>query len=109
MFSSNTVENQKDKSGFVKLRQEKEGSLSLKYQTGVRSILEDSKGNIWFGTRDNGVWRYNENGLTNFGIKEGLTSSFVTEIYEDKSGSILLGMTDGSVCKYINNRFEKVF
>ena len=27
----------------------------LKYTTGVRSVLEDSKGNIWFGSYNEGV------------------------------------------------------
>ena len=30
-------------------------STKLNYKTGVRSILEDSKGNIWFGSYSEGV------------------------------------------------------
>ena len=36
----------------------------LKYTTGVRSVLEDSKGNIWFGA--DGVYRYDGNTITDF-------------------------------------------
>ena len=35
--------------------QTKTDSKLLKYTTGVRSILEDSKGNIWFGSYNEGV------------------------------------------------------
>ena len=30
-------------------------TIRLKYTTGVRSILEDSKGNIWFGSYNEGA------------------------------------------------------
>jgi len=37
----------------------------------VLSILEDKKGNIWFGTYD-GLSRYNGESFTTFRIEEGL-------------------------------------
>ncbi|MFH1860947.1 MAG: two-component regulator propeller domain-containing protein [bacterium] len=43
----------------------------------VRSILEDSKYNLWFGTRKRGVSRYNGQGFKNFTTKDGLASNSV--------------------------------
>jgi hypothetical protein len=49
--------------------------------TNVRSIIEDTKGNIWLGGND-GLWRYDGSIFTNF------TQKFVGDIIEDKKGNI---------------------
>ena len=36
-----------------------DNSSLLKYTTGIRSILKDSKGNIWFGSHMEGVCLFN--------------------------------------------------
>ncbi|MDQ1088915.1 two-component regulator propeller domain-containing protein [Siphonobacter sp. SORGH_AS_1065] len=51
-------------------------------------VLEDRKGNLWFATRDSGVYYYNGNLLQHFIVSEGLASNQVSSIYEDKTGMI---------------------
>jgi hypothetical protein len=29
---------------------------TLKFTSGIHAVFQDSKGNYWFGDRDNGVW-----------------------------------------------------
>lgn len=64
------------------------GALRLKYTTGVRSILEDSKGNIWFGSHNEGVCLLHKGELQYFTTENGLSNNQVRSIYEDKNGII---------------------
>lgn len=50
----------------------------------VHSIIEDKKGNIWFGGADS-LWRYDGSTFTKF------TKRFIGPIIEDKSGNIWAG------------------
>lgn len=60
----------------------------LNYKTGVRSILEDSKGNIWFGSYNEGVCLLQNGKLQYFTSQNGLSDNQVRSIYEDKNGII---------------------
>lgn len=60
----------------------------LKYTTGVRSILEDSKGNIWFGSGNEGVCLLHNGEFQYFTTENGLSNNQVRSIYEDKNGII---------------------
>ena len=75
----------------------------------VFTIAEDKKGNIWFGDRDAGIWKYDGKQFENYTIKDGLTNDFVLSIYEDKIGELWFGMTDGHIYKFNGNTFEKQF
>ncbi|TVT43400.1 diguanylate cyclase [Hymenobacter setariae] len=66
----------------------KQSPIRLKYTTGVRSILEDSKGNSWFGSNSEGVCLLHDGKLRYFTTKEGLSDNQVRNIYEDKNGVI---------------------
>ena len=75
----------------------------------VFAIAEDAAGNIWFGTRDNGAWRFNGESLTNFTLEDGLTSPMVWTIYRDKRDALWFGMGDGSVCRFNGKSFDKIY
>lgn len=64
-----------------------------------RSIFQDSKGNLWFGTLGEGVVRYDEKNLTYFSYPEGFYNQTVYAINEDKNGNMWFG-TDQGVYKY---------
>jgi ligand-binding sensor domain-containing protein len=63
-------------------------AIRLKFTTGVRSILEDSKGNIWFGSYQEGVGVLHNGQLHYFTTENGLSDNQVRSIYEDKNGII---------------------
>lgn len=75
----------------------------------VFTIAEDSKGNIWFGDRDAGIWKYDGKTMENYTIKDGLTNDLALSIYEDRKGVLWFGLGDGSVCKFNGNTFERQF
>lgn len=65
-----------------------DSSLLLKFNTGVRAILEDSRGNFWFGSHQEGVCLYDGDSLTYFTVEDGLSNNQVRSIYEDTDGLI---------------------
>jgi ligand-binding sensor domain-containing protein len=60
----------------------------LRFEHGVRAILEDSKGNSWFGSWQEGVCRFDGKGYTYFTVNDGLCDNQVRRIIEDHKGVI---------------------
>lgn len=73
----------------------------------VYSINEDNNGNIWIGTVDAGVWKYDGNNLTNYTTKDGLTSNAVNTIYKDKNGELWFGTDSNGICKFNGMTFSE--
>ena len=67
----------------------------LKYTTGVRSFLEDSRGNIWFGSDKEGVCLLHNGMFQYFTTEDGLSHNQVRNIYEDKNGLIWFECGEG--------------
>ncbi|MEP1150455.1 MAG: two-component regulator propeller domain-containing protein [Balneola sp.] len=73
-------------------------------------IEEDSEGNIWFGDRDTGVWRYDGESLINFDQKDGLESNYIWSIYQSKQGELWFGGADPSgVYIFDGTSFERKY
>ena len=75
----------------------------------VFAIEEDGDGNIWFGDRDTGAWKYDGKTLTNFTIDNNLSSPMIWTIYKDNSNNLLFGMAGGGVYKFNGKSFDKMF
>lgn len=69
------------------------------------SALEDSSGNLWFGSIGSGVFRYDGKSFQNFTTDNGLLNNEVVSIYEDKAGNIWFGV-NGGVSKYDGNSIQ---
>lgn len=54
----------------------------------VRSILEDSRGNYWFGSWGEGVCRFDGKTLTYFTPEGGLSDNQIRSIREDRNGVV---------------------
>ena len=81
--NSQSQSNKKDQSVQSKIE-----TTKLSYKTGVRSILEDSKGNIWFGSYSEGVCLLQNGKFQYFTTQNGLSDNQIRSIYEDKNGII---------------------
>lgn len=75
----------------------------------VFTIAEDSKGSIWFGDRDAGIWKYDGVKMTNYTKKDGFTNDNALSIFEDDKGELWFGMEDGKVYKFNGKTFERQF
>ncbi len=60
------------------------------------SVLEDGKGNLWFGSIGSGVYYYDGKSFQNFTTNEGLVNNEIVCIYEDKAGNIWFGVNGGA-------------
>ena len=55
----------------------------------VQCGLQDKAGNLWFGTSDNGLSRYDGKSFTCF--KDELINPWIWAILEDKTGNLWMG------------------
>lgn len=75
----------------------------------VFAIKEDAKGNIWFGDRDTGAWKFDGKTITNYSIDDNLSTQMIWDIHQDNSGNLLFGMADSGVYKFSGKSFDKLF
>lgn len=73
----------------------------------VYSIIQDKKGNLWFATTGEGVYRYDGTSFTNFTTKDGLNSNATFGILEDRKGNIWIG-TDTGLSLYDGKSFSYI-
>ena len=69
---------------------------TLKFTSGIRIIFQDSKGNYWLGSHNEGVSFYNGKSFEYFTTNEGLSDNQIRSIQEDKNGKIWLGTAKGA-------------
>jgi len=72
----------------------------------VWAINEDGEGNIWIGTVDSGVWKYDHKNLINYTMKDDLSSNAINIIYKDKNGELWFGTDGGGVCRFNGMKFS---
>ena len=64
----------------------------------VRTILEDSKGNLWLGSNDEGVHKIMSDGTSKvYTTQNGLPNNSVRALCEDRVGNIWIGTAAGVV------------
>lgn len=110
LMEGNSIINFSDKNNLIHPTSTKRGDKS---QPGtlehVFAIEEDSEGNIWFGDRDTGAWKYDGKNVTNYNIDNKLSSPMIWTIYKDNNNSLLFGLADGNIFKFNGKTFEKQF
>lgn len=70
----------------------------------IWSIFQDKKGNYWFGSSGQGVYRFDGKNLIQFTDKDGLADNQVRTIQEDKAGNIWFN-TGGGVSRFDGQTF----
>jgi ligand-binding sensor domain-containing protein len=110
LIDGNSIINFSDKNSLIYPTSTRKGDKS---QPGtlehVFAIEEDSEGNIWFGDRDTGAWKYDGKKVTNYIIANKLSSPMIWTIYKDHKNNLLFGMADGNIFKFNGKAFEKQF
>lgn len=77
---------------------------TLKFTSGIRVIFQDSKGNYWLGSHNEGISHYDGKSFKYFTKKEGLKDNQIRSIQEDENGIIWIGTAKG-VCSYNGEKF----
>ncbi len=110
-YDGKTLVNFTDEKGLSNPEFWSESKISGKSRPGtlarVWTINEDNNGNLWIGTTDAGVWRYDGNSFTNYTTIDGLTSNSINTIYKDKKGDLWFGTDGGGLCKYNGTFFTR--
>jgi ligand-binding sensor domain-containing protein len=76
-------------------------------QDKVTSGLLDKSGDLWFGTSNEGVYRYDGKTFVNYTEENGLPTNDITSIEEDGVGNLWFGTKKG-LCKYDGKSFTTV-
>ena len=76
----------------------------------VRTILQDSRGNIWLGSNDEGLQKISDGDSKLYTIENGLPNNSVRALCEDQNGNIWVGTASGVIYltpdgKLINPQF----
>ena len=77
-----------------------EDSTSLKYTSGIRSILQDRQGHYWIGSHQEGACFFDGKSFHYFTKEDGLSGNQVRTIQEGKDGTIWFGDRDPGAWKY---------
>ena len=59
------------------------------------STYTDGEGNLWFGTRRDGLFRARKQVVTAYSEADGIREKNVYPIYEDRAGTVWIGTTSG--------------
>ena len=63
----------------------------------ITCMLEDRRGNLWFGTLGGGLTRYDGKNFSHFNEKSGLNQNRIQCLAEDRSGNIWIGTSTGAI------------
>lgn len=73
----------------------------------VFAIAEDRRGNIWFGDRDTGAWKFDGKSMTNYAIGDDQPTPPIWDIYEDRDGQLLFALDNGTVHRFDGTSFRE--
>lgn len=80
---------------------------TLRFTSSIRAILQDSKGNFWFGSHQEGVCLFDGKSFEYFTTKEGLPDNQIRSLEEDADGNIWFGTANG-VCSYKDKKSQRI-
>jgi ligand-binding sensor domain-containing protein len=73
----------------------------------VQCSLQDKAGNLWFGTTENGLYKYDGKTFVRFLVADGLLSNNITSLLQDTDGTIWIGTKEG-LCTYDGKTFTAI-
>ena len=72
----------------------------------VQCIMQDNSGNLWYGTTENGLYKFDGNSFQRFLKADGLGSNNIYCLLEAKNGIIWIG-TEAGLCIYDPSSWNK--
>lgn len=95
-----------------KLSDTNEFDLTVKNMKGLQAVFaieEDKNGNIWFGERDSGAWKYDGENLVNYNsiYNPQKKNEIIWDIYNDKKGRLWFILSSGTVYTFNGKSFDK--
>ena len=81
------------------------GKLASQLDLTIWNIYQDQQANFWFGSKKNGVYRYDGKHLKHFTRQDGLVGHQIRGIQEDQDGNIFIETLSG-VSKFDGQKFK---
>jgi ligand-binding sensor domain-containing protein/signal transduction histidine kinase len=66
----------------------------------ISTFRGDAAGNLWIGTRNDGIWRWAEDGLSNWNTKNGLADDVIGTLFVDDEQNLWIGMLTGGLSRW---------
>ena len=66
----------------------------------VTVLLGDSEGNLWIGTRHEGIWRLASEGVSQWSSRNGLPDDTVRSLFLDDEQNLWIGMLTGGLSRW---------
>lgn len=80
------------------------GTIVSELDNQIWVVFQDTKGNYWFGSNGNGVYKYDGKIIIQFTSTEGLVHNQIRGIKEDKEGNLYIETHNG-ISKYNGEEF----
>lgn len=80
------------------------GKVVSELDNQIWRIFQDSKGNYWFGSNRNGIYRFDKKTITQFTTEDGLANNSIRGIQEDSAGNLYIETING-ISKYNGTAF----
>ncbi|MDX2062116.1 MAG: two-component regulator propeller domain-containing protein [Bacteroidia bacterium] len=74
----------------------------------VTSLLADRTGRVWVGTRNNGIYLYEEGKFRPAPAAWGLAGKTINRLYQDPTGTVWVGLFGGGLYRYLGEGFTKL-
>lgn len=71
----------------------------------IRRMFQDRAGNLWFGTRDAGLSRFDGRAFAQFPLKAGANGGYVWTLLADRAGMLWVGMVGDGLYRYDGQSF----
>jgi ligand-binding sensor domain-containing protein len=76
--------------------------------TFITCWLEDTEGNLWIGTKENGLARIRRSWFREYGVAQGIPGEVAQSVCEDAQGTIWAGTATGGLARKDGDRFTPV-
>jgi ligand-binding sensor domain-containing protein len=74
--------------------------VRARVSSGVRCLIGDDAGNLWIGTRQDGIWRYGSDGVSHWTSRNGLPDDAIRSLYVDTEQNLWIGMVTGGLSRW---------
>jgi signal transduction histidine kinase/ligand-binding sensor domain-containing protein len=75
-------------------------AVRARVTSGVRCLIGDDAGNLWIGTRQDGIWRYSSDGVSHWASRNGLPDDAIRSLYVDTEQNLWIGMVTGGLSRW---------
>lgn len=83
------------------------GDTVTQLSNNIMVVFQSRNGNYWFGSWQDGLYKYDGNSIVHFSKQDGLPDNRVEEIQEDKFGNVFIN-TKAGLCKYDGRRIVSI-